>query len=261
MSAGSAGGEAVAAVVTGAASGIGRAVALALAAAGDHVLAVDRNMEGAEETAALAGQSAGSVVAHQADVSDPADVQKYVATAVEKLGPPRKFFNNAGVEGVHKSIEATSVEEWMAVTGVNLHGMFFGLKYVMPHMREAGGGAIVNTGSILSLKAAPDRSDYVATKYAVLGLTLTAAAEGARNGIRVNCICPGPIDTPLMSRSEHLVNPEDPEYERNRFMAGTPLGRYGSPREVAELVQYLLRLDVLYHTGSAIPIDGGITAV
>src|SRR4051794_13753720 len=109
--AGGNGGAAVAAIVTGAGSGIGRAVTLALAAGGDSVLAVDRNLEGAEETVAMAGSSTGAVLAHQADVSDPGQVQDYVSAAVEKLGPPRKFFNNAGVEGVHKSIEETSVEE------------------------------------------------------------------------------------------------------------------------------------------------------
>lgn len=252
------GAEAASAIVTGAGSGIGRAVTLALAAAGDRVLAVDRNLESAEETAKLAS---GTVVAHRSDVSDPDQVAGYLAAALEQHGPPQKFFNNAGVEGVHRSIEETSVEDWLAVTAVNLHGVFYGLKHVLPVMRARGGGAIVNTGSILSLKAAADRSDYVTTKHAVLGLTRSAAAEGAPHGIRVNCICPGPIDTPLMSRSEVLVNPDDPAFERDRFVSGTPVGRYGTPVEIAELVLHLLRPDLGYHTGSAIAIDGGITAV
>ncbi|MGU3431943.1 SDR family NAD(P)-dependent oxidoreductase [Actinomycetes bacterium M1A6_2h] len=246
------------AIVTGAGSGIGRAVALNLAAAGARVLAVDMN---AESAARVASETDGEIHAFQADVSQYSQVEAYAAAAASLLGDTRLFFNNAGVEGVHKSIVDTSEREWRSVVDVNLSGMFFGLKHVLPMLRRSGGGAVVNTGSILSLKAAPDRSDYVVTKHGVLGLTRTAAAEMAPYGIRVNCICPGPVDTPLMTRSETLVNPDDPGFERDRFMEGTPLRRYGTPDEIAELVTFLLREDVLYQTGSAITIDGGITAV
>lgn len=246
------------AIVTGAGSGIGRAVTLELAAAGARVLAVDVNLEGAERTAADAD---GEVHPFAADVSDSAAVRAYAEAAVELLGPPKLFFNNAGVEGVHKSIADTTEEEWRSVVGINLDGMFFGLKYVLPLIQQAGGGAVVNTGSILSLKAAPDRSDYVVTKHGVLGLTKSAAAEVATQGIRVNCICPGPVATPLMTRSEQLVNPDDPGFERDRFIEGTPVHRYAEPREIAELVLFLLRDDVGYLTGSAVTIDGGIMAV
>jgi len=128
-------------------------------------------------------------------------------------------------------------------------------------MKDARAGAVVNTGSILSLKAAPDRSDYVVTKHGVLGLTRSAASEMAPFGVRINCLCPGPIETPLMRRSELLVNPDDPDFERQRFEAGTPAGRYAEPREIAETVLFLLRGDVTYQTGSAVVIDGGITSV
>lgn len=246
------------AVVTGAGSGIGRAVALRLASAGARVLAVDRDGAGAER---VASESVGDIHPYQADVSDHAQVEAYANAATTLLGDVHLFFNNAGVEGVHKSIIDTTEAEWRSVVDINLSSMFFGLKHVLPLIRRAGGGAVVNTGSILSLKAAPDRSDYVVTKHGVLGLTRTAAAESAPYGIRVNCICPGPIDTPLMSRSETLVNPDDPGFERERFMEGTPLRRYGSVTEIAELVAFLLREDVGYQTGAAITIDGGITAV
>ncbi|GAA1693507.1 short chain dehydrogenase [Mycolicibacterium murale] len=246
------------AIVTGAGSGIGRAVALELAAAGARVLAVDVNVEGAEKTAS---DAAGEVHPFAADVSDPAQVRTYAEAAIGLVGPPQLFFNNAGVEGVHKSIVDTTSDEWRKVVGINLDGMFFGLKYVLPLIQQAGGGAVVNTGSILSLKAAPDRSDYVVTKHGVLGLTRSAAAEVATQGIRVNCICPGPVATPLMTRSELLVNPDDPGYEHDRFIEGTPVRRYAEPREIAELVLFLLRDDVGYLTGSAVTIDGGIMAV
>lgn len=246
------------AIVTGAGSGIGRAVTLELAAAGARVLAVDVNLAGAQHTASEAD---GEVHPFVADVSDGGQVRAYAQAAVEIVGLPKLFFNNAGVEGVHKSISDTTEEEWRSVVGINLDGMFFGLKYVLPLIQQAGGGAVVNTGSILSLKAAPDRSDYVVTKHGVLGLTRTAAAEVATKGIRVNCICPGPVATPLMTRSELLVNPDDPRFEHDRFIEGTPMRRYAEPGEVAELVLFLLRDDVGFLTGSAVTIDGGIMAV
>ncbi|GAA0312830.1 SDR family NAD(P)-dependent oxidoreductase [Kineococcus aurantiacus] len=252
-----------AAIVTGAGSGLGRATALALRAAGADVLAVDVDGDAARRTAAQSPDTAGAgrADAFAADVTDPAQVDAYVARVQEVFGTPTLFFNNAGVEGAHTTLADTTLESWFSVVNVNLHGVFLGLRAVLPVMAAAGGGAIVNTGSLLSLKGAPARADYVATKHAVLGLTRVAAAEGAAAGVRVNCICPGPVDTPLMSRSEHLVNPDDPQFERRRFIAGTPLGRYGTPQEIAHLVRFLLSPGVDYLTGAAVSVDGGITAV
>jgi len=245
------------AIVTGAGSGIGKAVALALAAAGARVLAVDINGDAATKTA---NETTG-ITACKADVADREQVMHYAQAAAEHHGPPTLFFNNAGVEGVHKSILDTDPEDWLRVININLNSMFWGLQAVLPFMKAAGAGAVVNTGSILSLKAAPDRSDYVVTKHAVLGLTRSAASEMAAHGIRINCLCPGPIETPLMRRSELLANPNDPDYERKRFESGTPIGRYAQPQEIAETVMFLLRGDVAYQTGSAVVIDGGITSV
>lgn len=256
------------AIVTGAGSGIGKAVTLALAAAGAKVLAVDIDGDAAKATAteamateAMANEAAASVVPHQADVADRAAVFSYAGAATAEHGAPTLFFNNAGVEGVHKSILDTDPADWLRVIDVNLNSMFWGLQAVLPHMVAEGVGAVVNTGSILSLKSAPGRSDYAVTKHAVLGLTRSAASEMAAHGIRINCLCPGPIETPLMRRSELLVNPDDPDWERRRFEEGTPIGRYASPREIAETVMFLLRGDVAYQTGSAVVIDGGITSV
>jgi NAD(P)-dependent dehydrogenase (short-subunit alcohol dehydrogenase family) len=246
------------AIVTGAGSGIGRAVTLALAAVGAKVLAVDINVGAANETAEMAG---AGVLAHQADVADRSQVMAYASTAADRHGPPALFFNNAGIEGVHRSILDTDAADWLRALDVNLNSMFWGLQAVLPFMRDAGAGAVVNTGSILSVKAAPDRSDYVVTKHAVLGLTRSAASEMAKYNVRINCLCPGPIETPLMRRSESLVNPDDPDFERRRFEEGTPIGRYAQPREIAETVLFLLRHDVAYLTGSAVVIDGGITSV
>jgi NAD(P)-dependent dehydrogenase (short-subunit alcohol dehydrogenase family) len=250
-------------VVTGAGSGIGRAVATRLAAGGGSVLAVDVDEDAAAETAALARGTSGEIHAHRADVRDPEQVKGYLADARERCGERHLafFHNNAGVEGVHKTIEDTSEEEWDAILDINLRSAFVALRHAIPAMRACGGGSILNTASLLSFKAAPGRSDYVVSKHAIVGLTRSAASEVAADGIRVNAICPGPIDTPLMARSERLVNPDDPGFERRRFEQGTPLGRYGKPKEIAELAAFLLQPGGEYLTGACIAIDGGLSAV
>jgi NAD(P)-dependent dehydrogenase (short-subunit alcohol dehydrogenase family) len=187
-------------------------------------------------------------------------VSEFVARA-EQLGPVSFFFNNAGVEGVHKTIVDTSADEWDRVMAINLRSVFLGLKYVLPAIKRTGGGSIVNTGSILSLKGAVGRSDYVVSKHALIGLTRCAAAEHAIDGIQVNCICPGPIETPLMDRSERLINPDDPGFERRRLQEATPMARYGRPEEIAETVAFLLSGRVPYLTGAFFAIDGGIMTV
>lgn len=248
-------------IVTGAGSGIGRAVAQRLAAGGGDVLAVDFDLGSVQELADGSADVPGSIIPHQADVTDPDQVARYADRAANELPRLWFFHNNAGVGGVHKSIIDTSVEEWHRVMDINLHSFFYGMKFVLPHMVAAGGGAIVLTGSLLSLKAAPDRSDYTVSKHAVLGLARSAAAEHAKAGIKVNCICPGPIETPLMAESERLVNPDDPAFERRRFEEGTPMGRYGRPEEVAETIAFLLSPSVPYMTGAVVSVDGGLRAV
>jgi len=246
------------AIVTGAGSGLGRAATLALAAEGATVLGVDLRPDAVAELR----PEGGRVVAHRADVTRADDVGAYVARAGDELGGVDLFFNNAGVGGFHKDLVDLEDDEWDAHMAINLRSPFLGLKHVMRAMIAQGrGGSIVNTGSLLSLKAAPGRGDYTVAKHGVAGLTRTAAAEGARHGIRVNCVCPGPIDTPLMAESERLVNPADPGFERRRFETGTPLGRYGRPEEVGETVSWLLSDRVPYMTGSLVVLDGGILAV
>jgi NAD(P)-dependent dehydrogenase (short-subunit alcohol dehydrogenase family) len=250
-------------VVTGAGSGIGRAVAARVAAGGGRVLAVDVDEDAARETAELAAGSPGEIHPYRADVRDPEDVKGYIAASMERFGERHLAFlhNNAGVEGVHKTIESTSEDEWDAILDINLRSAFLALRYAIPAMRACGGGSILNTASLLSFKAAPGRADYTVSKHAIVGLTRTAASEVAGDGIRVNAICPGPIDTPLMARSERLVNPDDPGFERKRFEDGTPVGRYGRPEEIAEVAAFLLQPGGQYLTGACIAIDGGLSAV
>lgn len=248
-------------IVTGAGSGIGRATALYLASQGADVLGVDVREDAAAQTAAASGNLKGSVTPHAADVTDPAHVQAY-ADRADRLFPRLwGFHNNAGVGGAHKPITDMTVVEWQSVIDVNLNSLFYGLKFVVPFLERRDGGAIVITGSLLSLKGAPRRADYAASKHAALGITRTAAAECAPLGIKVNCICPGPIGTPLQAQSEVLLNREDPLEERRRFEASTPIGRYGTTDEIARTVAFLLSPDVPYLTGAAVTVDGGLRAV
>jgi NAD(P)-dependent dehydrogenase (short-subunit alcohol dehydrogenase family) len=253
--------EGLGGIVTGAGSGIGRAVTLRLAQAGAVVLGVDLRSDAVELLAKEANSLPGRVIPQEADVTKPDHVRAYTERAERELPRLWFFHNNAGIEGVHKDIVDTTEDEWHQVMAINLHSYFYGLKYVLPIMKRQGGGAVVITGSLLSLQAAPGRSDYTVSKHAVLGLARTAAAEHALDGIKVNCICPGPIETPLMERSERLVNPEDPGFERRRFEEGTPIGRYGRPDEVAETIAFLLSPKVPYLTGAVLSLDGGLRAV
>ena len=247
-------------IVTGAGSGIGKAVTEKLVAAGGNVVAVGRTSAPLDALAAGVSGAPGRVVAFVGDVTEERTVKAYVACAERELGPVSFFFNNAGVGGAHKSIVDTTLDELDATMAVNFRAVFLGLKYVIPAMRRAGGGQIANNGSLLSLRGGTNRCDYTASKHAVLGLTRSAAAECARDNIQVNIVCPGPVDTPLQRASEELVNPADPDYERRRYETGIPMGRYGEPGEVADTILFLLSGSVPYLTGSAVVLDGGYMA-
>ena len=247
-------------IVTGAGSGIGKAVTEKLAAAGGNVVAVGRNSEALEDLAAGLSGAPGRVVTFVGDVTDERTVKGYVERAERDLGPVTFFFNNAGVGGAHKSIVDTTLDELDATMSVNFRAVFLGLKYVIPAMRRAGGGQIANNGSLLSLRGGINRCDYTASKHAVLGLTRSAAAECARDNIQVNIVCPGPVDTPLQRLSEEMVNPADPDYERRRYETGIPMGRYGTPEEVADTIVFLLSGTVPYLSGSAVVLDGAYMA-
>ena len=248
-------------IVTGAGSGIGRATALRLAKSGAAVLAVGRRAGPLKETAEAARGYDGKVVPKVADVTDEAQVRDMIADAEKQLGTISFMFNNAGIGGAHKAIVDLSLEELDHIMGVSFRAVFIGMKYVLPAIKRAGGGAVVNCGSLLSFKGAVRRGDYAMAKHAVMALTKTAAGEHAKDNIQINCICPGPIDTPLQHESEVLVNPKDPGYERRRYEVGIPMGRYGTPEEVAEMVAFLISGKVPYLTGAAIPLDGAFLAV
>jgi 3alpha(or 20beta)-hydroxysteroid dehydrogenase len=244
------------AVVTGAASGIGRATAARLGAEGARLALVDRDGARLSATAKELGATAHLEV----DVTDEAAVESYVARA-EALGGIDLFVNNAGIEGRVAPIVELSLEDWDRVQAVNARGVFLGLRAVLRSMTKRGrGGAVVNTASQAGIKGGPSFSPYIASKHAVVGLTRTAALEVASKGIRVNAVAPGFIDTRMMQDLEKAFGADDVQAARRRREAAVPIGRYGSPEEVASVITFLLSDDASYVTGSIVLVDGGLNA-
>ena len=246
------------AIITGAAGGIGRAAAHRFADEGASVVCVDHDLAGAEET--VAELSDGSAIAVQANVSDPAAVAAYVNAAVDRFGGIDILFNNAGIEGAVAPLESYPDDTFDQVLAVNVRGVWLGMKHSADAMRRRGGGAIINTASVAGLGGTPNLVAYGASKHAVVGMTKTAAIELAPAGIRVNAVCPSPIETRMMRSIEAGIAPDDPEAAHKRLAENIPLGRYGEPEEVAALVAFLASDDAAYITGGIYPIDGGRTA-
>jgi len=248
------------ALVTGGGNGIGRAACIAFAKQGAKVVAVDRDGAAAEATAGIIRQSGGDAVAVTADVTKSADVKAYVKAAIDKYGRVDCFFNNAGIEGKVSPIVDYDEAVFDAVLGVNVKGVFLGLKHVLPEMIRQGGGAIVNTASVAGLVGTPGMPAYVASKHAVIGLTKTAAGEVARQGIRVNAVCPGPVDTRMIHSLEAQLSPGDPASVNQRYQASLPTGRYSTPEEIASMVLFLCSDLASNTTGGQFVVDGGRTS-
>ncbi len=250
--------EGKSALITGGGSGIGRATALACAREGAWVAVADLGLAGAQETVALIEAAGGQAVALAVDVTDEASVAAMVAATINAFGGLDCAFNNAGIAPHNvgpsqQKIADVSRESWDALMAVNVTGVFLCLKHEVLHMREHGGGAIVNTASVAGLLGLQTGAAYPASKHAVMGLTKTAATDHASDGVRVNAICPGYITTPMTELTRERAG--------NRIMARVPQARFGEPGEIAEAVVFLLSARASFVTGSCWTADGGYSAV
>ena len=242
-----------AAIVTGGGSGIGAAVARQLAAGGAKVLVADRNRQGAEDVVAAIAAAGGTAQAHEVDVADPVAVEAMVDTAVRAYGGLHLAVNNAGIGGPSAATADYPIDGWQTVIGINLSGVFYGMKYEIAAMTKSGGGAIVNMSSILGSVAFANAPAYVAAKHGVNGLTKTAAVEYAKQGVRINAVGPAFIDTPLLSGIEK---------DALGYIVGLhPVDRLGTPDEVAALTCFLLSDEASFITGSYHLVDGGYTSL
>lgn len=244
------------ALVTGAGSGIGRASALALAREGARVVAADVDEAGAKETVALVEDAGGDGRAVACDVTDEVQVAALVQVALDAYGRLDCAHNNAGVSGPPTQLADLDAADVRRILDVNVTGVFLCLKHEIPAMLAAGGGAVVNTSSGAGLGGAPWFGAYSASKHAVVGLTKSAALEYGGQGIRVNAVCPGPISTPMLDAAT-AGNAE----MRALFSQGIPMGREGSPEEVAAVVAWLCSDAASYVNGAAVPVDGGAKAL
>lgn len=240
-------------LVTGASSGIGKATALALGRAGARVALAARRLEALDALVAEISAAGGEAIAIRTDVRYEADIKKAVDATVARFGRLDGAFNNAGVLGGLGPLASIETADFAEVMQANVYGVFWSLKYEMDAMQKSGGGAIVNTASIVAQIGYANFGTYVASKHAVLGLTRSAALEGFQQGIRVNAVSPGPIATPMAEIGFGGLDNLD------IALKGTPAGRPGSPEEVARPVLFLLSSAASYISGQSLTIDGGYT--
>ncbi|MDX6154532.1 SDR family NAD(P)-dependent oxidoreductase [Marinococcus sp. PL1-022] len=244
------------AIVTGGASGLGRAVTLKLAEQGVNVSIVDISEEAGNDVVQEVESHGASAIFVKADVTKPDEVKNYVDKTVEAFGAVTMFFNNAGISGSGKKFLEHSIEDIDQVLNINLHGMLYGIKYVVEAMIKNGGGSIVNTSSSAGLVGQVGVGTYSATKHATIGITKTIVAEYASEGIRANAVAPGATETPMVE--EYMKN--NPQ-AKEVAIDPVPQKRLGTAEEVAELVAFLLGDKANYINGAVVPIDGGFTAV
>jgi NAD(P)-dependent dehydrogenase (short-subunit alcohol dehydrogenase family) len=244
------------ALVTGAAGGIGRAAALAFGRAGASVVVADLSAEGGQQTADLIREAGGKALFVKTNVAIASEVEAMVAAAVTEYGRIDCAFNNAGIEEEHLPLGESEEAVFDRIMAVNVKGVWLCMKYQIRQMLKQGGGAIVNTASVAGLVGAPTQPIYAASKHAVVGLTKTAAVEYGRAGIRVNSVCPGVINTPMLTRALE----REPEREK-RMRKIHPIGRFGEADEIANAALWLCSDQASFVTGHQLAVDGGLTAM
>ncbi len=247
------------ALVTGGSSGIGRASGVALAREGAKVVLADVDARGGEETARLIEAAGGEALFVAADVSRSQEVEALMARAVEVFGRLDCAVNNAGIQGELNPTDECSEENWDRTIAVNLTGVWLCMKYEIARMREQGSGAIVNVASNFGFVGSPGMPAYAAAKHGVLGLTKTAALEYAAMGIRVNAVCPGPVQTPLVDNMLS-AQPDLAGQIMDSIIQRLPLGRLGRPEEIGAAIVWLCSDQASFATGMAMPVDGGFIA-
>jgi NAD(P)-dependent dehydrogenase (short-subunit alcohol dehydrogenase family) len=244
------------AIVTGAASGIGKATAALFGRRGATVVVVDRNREGAEAGAAAIRDSGGNAISFYADVSRASDMESLIAETEKQFGGLDIMVNNAAVQ-IMATLTETSEEDWDTQHSVNLKGVFLGCKYAIPAMLRKGKGAIVNVASVLGIVGDPDLAAYCATKGGILALTRAAALGYGPQGIRINSICPGDVDTHLLR--DYFNSKPDPLAAREEVGTHYALRRVSSPDEIAKCICFLASDEASFMTGATMTVDGGLT--
>jgi NAD(P)-dependent dehydrogenase (short-subunit alcohol dehydrogenase family) len=245
------------ALVTGAGSGIGQAIALLFAAEGAHVGVADFSATGGNATVEQIRAGGGEAEFFPVDVSRSAEVKRTVDGVLQRWGKLDVLCNNAGI-GVAATVVDTAEEDWDRTLAVDLKGVFLGCKYAIPPMIAHGGGVIVNTASVAGQVGVLNRAAYCAAKAGVVGLTKSVAVDFVGQNIRINAICPGTVDSPWIQKI--LSAQPDPVAERQRMVERQPMGRMGEPAEIAKAALYLACDDSAFVTGTALVIDGGLTA-
>jgi NAD(P)-dependent dehydrogenase (short-subunit alcohol dehydrogenase family) len=244
------------AFVTGAAGGISRTTAVAFARAGASVVVTDVSEQNNQETARMIEESGGRALAIRCDVSRAEDVKTALEKTIETFGRLDAAFNNAGVEQLPKAMVDVTEDEWNRIMSIDLRGVFLCMKYEIPLMLKQGGGAIVNTSSGAGVRAFKDQAAYVTAKHGVVGLTKAAALDYASQNIRINAVCPGIVDTPMMDRFGGGT-PEGKQRELAGAASAEPIGRAGKPEEIATAVLWLCSDAASFVVGTAMVVDGG----